>query len=475
MEKQNNILYNYFGDSMISRIEKDEYGEMELPLNAYYGIKTLRNKEMFSVSKFKIHKQFIKSLAIIKKACALSNYDAKNISLEKAKAIAETCDEIINGRFKDQFITDAIQGGSGSAFNTNMNEVIANRATEKLGGKLGAYDLVNPVNDVNLFQTTNDAIPTAAKHAIIVLTKALQVEIKKLIKSFKDKQKQYKNTLKMSHNHLQDSLPITFGMIFESMASTFERDCDRLQNAINELYYINLGSGSIGVTYYSEDDYVKNILKRINEFTGMDFKFASNMIDDSRNIDEFVSVSNALKLLALNLSKTASDIRLMASGPIGGFNEIIIPKYDNLGALDDDQSSQKVPEIVNEICYQVIGKDLTIMLAAEHGELETNSFTSIVFPNIFDSLEYLTRVIKIFREYCVEQIEVNEEACKQSILNSSGIIVTLLGKINYQTCVDLVVESGRRKISIKQLCLEKKLFTEDELNSLMTTKNIKFK
>ena len=459
---------------MLSRIEKDELGELELPLNAYYGIRSLRNKENFAVTKMKIYKQIIKSLAIVKKACCLSNYDAGYLSLEKTRAIANACDEVINGRFYNQFITDAVQGGSCTAFNINMNEVLSNRATEMLGGELGKYDLVT-MEDVNLFQSSNDVVPTAAKHSMIVIAKGLITEAKKLLKSLQDKAKKYNKVYKLGRNRLQDSLPISFGQLFGSMASTISRDIKRINDSIDNLHTINLGTGSIGVMYYSDDKYVNSILKRINEFTGMEFSHPENTVDESRNFDEFVEMSNTLKLMAINLSKTATDIRLMASGPSCGFNEVKLPAYERLDGLNRTQASLSIPEIVNQVCFLVIGKDTAISLAAEHGEMEANAFASIVYSLIFDCLEYLRRALRLLREYCIDGMIINEEECIKNIEESDGIIVALLKKVDYQTCIKILDEKARTGKTIKQVCLDLNIMSEEKLDKLLTVSNIRVK
>ena len=458
---------------MLSRIEKDEFGELELPLNAYYGISSLRNSENFTVTKMKIYKQIIKSLAIVKKACALSNYDAGYLSLEKTKAIANACDEVINGRFYNQFITDAVQGGSCTAFNTNMNEVLANRATEILGGDLGKYDLVS-MEDINLFQSPNDVVPTAAKHAIIVLAKKLNVETKKLLKSFQDKAKKYKTVIKVGRSHLQDSLPITFGQLFGSMASSLSRDQKRINLALEELRVINLGAGSIGIPHYSDDKYVNSILRRFNEFTETEFVFPDNHLDESRNLDEFANLAQALKLMAINLSKTATDIRLMASGPNYGFNEITIPTYERLSGLNGVLSSQAIPEIVNQVCFLIIGKETSIMLAAEHGELEVNAFAPIVYSLLFDCIEYMRRAVRLLKEYCIDGMIINEENCRKNVEASNGMIASLLGKVEYLKCIEIIEYASKNKKSIYDSCLDLNIMPEEKLKDLLTVEKIKF-
>ncbi len=453
---------------MIDRIEKDEVGEMKIPLNAYYGIATLRSKEHFSITKVKVHKQMIKSLANVKKACALASFDAKALTKDETKAICSACDEIINGRFNNQFLTDAIQGGAGNALNMNVNEVIANRAEEMLGGKLGEYKLIHPLHHVSLYQSTNDVLPTAAKHAILQLSKQLLSELKKLRKSFNEKSVKYSNTFKIGRTHLQESLPLCFGDLFKAISATIKRDIERLCLALEEMHVVSLGSGDIGVAGYAEDKYVKNLDKRLNEVCNTEFRKPENAIDVARNMDEFVNLSHAIKLAALNLSKTASDIRLMCS-----YNEINIEAVESCSGLLAGKINPTIAEVINQVCFQIIGKDTTITLAAEHGQLEFNVFGPIIYPNIFDSLEYMTRAVKLLREFTVEKMTVNEKKCKNDIVNSSAIGVTLLPKLGIDKTIEIIKESRVNKISVEEIVLREKLLSKEELDNTLTIHAIK--
>ncbi len=453
---------------MKNRIEKDDIGEMEIPLNAYYGISTLRSKEHFSITKVKVHKQMIKSLATIKKACALANYDANTITKEMARVICSACDEVILGRFNNQFLTDAIQGGAGHAMNMNMNEVIANRATEMLGGKLGAYDLVHPLNHVNLSQSTNDVIPTSAKYAILQLSKGLLVELKKLKKCFNDKSSKYEDTFKIGRTHLQDSLPLSFGQLFKAFSSTVQRDIERINKSLEEMLIVSLGTGDIGIAGYSHDNYVKNIDKRLREVCNVEFRKADNLLDTARNMDEYVNVSHALKLSAMNLSKTASDIRLMAS-----YGEIDLKPVEVSTGLLVGKINPTIAEVINQVCFQIIGKDTTITLAAEQGQLELNVFGVLIYPNIFDSIEYLTRAIKLLREFVVETMEVNEKKCKNDIVNSSAIGVTLLPILGIDKTIEIIRESRVNNRSVREIVLREKLIDEKKLDDILTIHAIK--
>ncbi|MFI3329472.1 MAG: lyase family protein [bacterium] len=461
-------MFDHLIEIMKNRIEKDAIGEMEIPINAYYGIATLRSKEYFSITKVKVHKQMIKSLAIIKKACTLSNYDAKFLSRDVTKAICSACDEVINGRFNNQFLTDAIQGGAGHAMNMNMNEVIANRANEMLGGKLGDYDLVHPLNHVNLSQSTNDVIPTAAKHAILQLSKTLLVELKKIRKCFNDKSTMYGDTFKIGRTHLQDSLPLSFGELFKATSSTIQRDIQRINSALEEMHVVSLGTGDIGIAGYSHNVYVKSIDTRLNEVGNVEFRKADNALDVARNMDEFVNLSHAIKLAAINLSKTSSDIRLMAS-----YGEVSLQPVEASTGLLSGKVNPTIPEVVNQVCFQIVGKDTTINLAAEHGQLELNVFGPIIYENTFDSIEYMSRAIKLLREFVVETMVINEKKCKNDIVNTSAIGVTLLPKLGLDKTIAIIKEARINNISVRDIVLRDNLISEKELENILTIHAIK--
>ncbi len=458
---------------MLDRIERDEIGEMNIPLNAYYGIASLRSKENFSITKVKVHKQMIRSLAIVKKSCCLANFDANYLSKEVTHAICRACDEVMNGRFNNQFITDAIQGGAGLAMNMNMNEVIANRANEIMGGKLGEYNFVHPLREVNLFQSTNDVIPTSAKYTILTMAKPLITELKKLQRCFLEKASQNKGVIKMGRTHLQDSLPISVEQQFKAIAATLLRDIDRLNSSLSEMLVVNLGTGAVGVDQYSSDAYVKSIIKRLNESTAHEFKRPDNILDNTRNLDSFVNVSHALKLMAINLSKTASDIRLMASGPTSGLNEIILPQVESCSGLLTGKNNPTIAEVVNQVCFQVIGKDATITMAAEHGQLEFNPFGPIIFPNIFDCLEYLTRSLKVFREHTVEGMVINKQYCGDIILNSSGAAVALLPHIGINKTIDVITKARETGQSVRDVVLDFGYLTERKVDNVLTLDKIR--
>lgn len=446
------------------RIERDSIGEKKVPADAYYGIQTLRSKENFSITKRTVHKQMIKSLAVVKKSAALANLDANLISLDVAKAIALACDDVLNGRFHSQFITDAIQGGAGTSLNMNINEVIANRANEIMGGLRGEYNFVHPLDHVNFGQSTNDVIPTAGKITVITLTRKLIIELKKLHKAFEDKSKTFAGVLKMGRTHLQDAVPISVGQEFGAIASTIERDIRRIESTLEDLTYANMGATAVGTGLNADPVYTSRILHRLNEFTKMDFKHPDNMIDITRNLDSFLHCSSVLKTLAVNLSKTASDLRLMASGPKTGFNEIYLPQVQPGSTIMPGKVNPVIPEVVNQVCFQVIGNDLTITKAAEAGQLELNVFGPVLYANLFDSIDFLRRAAKTLRTKAVEGLTVNNDRCIEYVEKSAWIITALTPHIGYEKCAEIAKQSQITNKTIKQLVIEQNLLTDDEIN-----------
>lgn len=360
------------------RIERDSLGERQVPAEAYYGIETLRGKENFEITKRGICRQLIKALAIVKKAAAKANIDAGNISEKVGKAIMLACDEILNGRLHGQFVTDLIQGGAGTSINMNANEVIANRANELLGGRKGDYDFVHPNDHVNFGQSTSDVIQTAGKIAVVKQLKKLQVELKKLYNSYLDKAEEFKDVIKTGRTHLQEALPITLGQEFYAYASALNRDIKRIDTAIDALLEVNLGGTAIGTGLNANEKYCKKVILHLSKFSGEDVRIAKNLIDATRNLDAFGYASSMLKLLAIDLSKTASDLRLMASSGPNGFNEIILPNVQPGSSIMPGKFNPVIPEVVNQVCFYVMGLDVTVTKAIEAGQLELNVFEPLI-------------------------------------------------------------------------------------------------
>ena len=374
------------------RIEQDALGERQISAEAYYGIHTLRGKENFELTKRVINRQMIKALAIIKKSAARTNADLDLLSEDYAKAISLSCDEILNGRLHGQFITDFIQGDSGSGMNMNANEVIANRANEMLGSKKGLYDLVDPLKHVNHGQSAYDVIPTAGKIALIRQTKKLNVELKKLVNSFSGKASSFKNGVFVNE---------TLCQTFDAFSNVLNRDLKRIENAIEGLLDIN-----IGVTLYGDNvKYIKKLVGYISKFSGEEFRPAKNIIDSTINLDCFLQLSSSVKSLAVDMLKVSNDLRF-----IGGTNygEISFPLVQELITKKTESANSTILEAINQVCFYAIGLDSTVTHAIELTQLETNENIPIILYSLFESINTLRRAARTLREKVIDLISLNK-------------------------------------------------------------------
>ena len=453
------------------RIERDSLGERQVPAEAYYGIETLRGKENFEITKRGICRQLIKALAIVKKAAAKANIDAGNISEKVGKAIMLACDEILNGRLHGQFVTDLIQGGAGTSINMNANEVIANRANELLGGRKGDYDFVHPNDHVNFGQSTSDVIQTAGKIAVVKQLKKLQAEIKKLYNSYLDKAEEFKDVIKTGRTHLQEALPITLGQEFYAYASALNRDIKRIDTAIDALLEVNLGGTAIGTGLNANEKYCKKVILHLSKFSGEDVRIAKNLIDATRNLDAFGYASSMLKLLAIDLSKTASDLRLMASSGPNGFNEIILPNVQPGSSIMPGKFNPVIPEVVNQVCFYVMGLDVTVTKAIEAGQLELNVFEPLILMSLFEEITTLRRAARTFNNLAITDLKVNPNL-KYHIDNSVFLITALTPHIGYDTACSIVNEAMKENKTIKEIVLEKGLLSNSLIDEILNNRDI---
>ena len=453
------------------RIERDSLGERQVPAEAYYGIETLRGQENFEITKRGICRQLIKALAIVKKAAAKANIDAGNISEKVGKAIMLACDEILNGRLHGQFVTDLIQGGAGTSINMNANEVIANRANELLGGRKGDYDFVHPNDHVNFGQSTSDVIQTAGKIAVVKQLKKLQVELKKLYNSYLDKAEEFKDVIKTGRTHLQEALPITLGQEFYAYASALNRDIKRIDTAIDALLEVNLGGTAIGTGLNANEKYCKKVILHLSKFSGEDVRIAKNLIDATRNLDAFGYASSMLKLLAIDLSKTASDLRLMASSGPNGFNEIILPNVQPGSSIMPGKFNPVIPEVVNQVCFYVMGLDVTVTKAIEAGQLELNVFEPLILMSLFEEITTLRRAARTFNNLAITDLKVNPNL-KYHIDNSVFLITALTPHIGYDTACSIVNEAMKENKTIKEIVLEKGLLSNSLIDEILNNRDI---
>ena len=449
------------------RLEHDSIGEKEVPIDAYYGVQTLRAHENFYITGLKMHPELIKSVAQIKKAAAITNFEVGELDKKRASAITQACDEIIGGKLHDQFIVDPIQGGAGTSLNMNANEVIANRAIEILGGKKGDYSLVNPNDHVNFGQSTNDVFPSCGKMAALKLISNAQEQLKRLEAALMDKSKEFDSVIKMGRTQLQDAVPIRLGQEFHAYASAIRRDIKRFDNAKEEIRCLNLGGTAIGTGLNADVQYFHRVVKNMSTLTGEELVQSYDMIDATQNLDSYASVSGIVKNCAVNLSKMCNDLRLMSSGPRTGFGEINLPARQNGSSIMPGKINPVIPEVVNQVAFNIIGNDMTITMAAEAGQLELNAFEPIIFYNLFESIETLASAVKTLVDNCIVGITANKEHCLKEVENSIGVITAICPYVGYETAANIAKEALRTGRQVRDLILEKGLMDEEQLNTVL--------
>ncbi len=454
------------------RMEHDSIGDKEVPLNAYYCVQTLRTAENFRITGLSMHPEIVNSLAYIKKAAAIANCEIGLLDRRITEAIVEACDEILSGKFRGDFIVDPIQGGAGTSLNMNANEVIANRAIEILGGKKGDYSIVHPNDHVNLGQSTNDVIPTAGKMTTVRLLKNLKDQLLRLHMALMDKAKEFNHVIKMGRTQMQDAVPIRLGQEFKAYADAVMRDINRMDKAVDEMRAMNMGGTAVGTGINADEAYLRRIVPVLNEVADMDFLQAYDLIDATQNLDPFVAVSGAVKACAVTLSKIANDFRLMSSGPRAGFGEINLPAKQNGSSIMPGKVNPVIPEVVNQVAFNVIGNDMTITLAAEAGQLELNAFEPIIFYNLFQSIDTLGFAVETFVDNCVSGITANEERCRYLVENSVGVITALSPHIGYQKSADIAKKALETNQSVREIILEEKVLTEEEINQILDPVNM---
>ncbi|MCR4589404.1 MAG: aspartate ammonia-lyase [Lachnospiraceae bacterium] len=461
----NKYVYNSPDDNY--RIEHDSVGDKKVPAEAYFGVQTLRAAENFPITGLNIHPELINSIVCIKKACALTNKETGRLDPEKADAIVKACDEILDGKFWENFIVDPIQGGAGTSLNMNVNEVIANRAIEILGHTKGDYSVVHPNDDVNMEQSTNDVVPTAGKMTTIRLLLKLKVQMRCLQAALSEKSKEFETVIKMGRTQMQDAVPITLGQEFRAYADAVTRNADRLDTAIEEMRCVNMGGTAIGTGINADEKYISGIVQAINKVSGMDLKQAHDLIDSTQNLDPFVSVSGIVKSCAVSLSKIANDLRLMSSGPRAGFSEITLPARQNGSSIMPGKVNPVIPEVVNQVAFNVIGNDTTITLAAEAGQLELNAFEPIIFYNLFQSIDTLGYAVETFVDNCVSGITANKERCRELVDNSIGIATALVPVIGYQKAADTAKKALKQNKSVLEVIIDEKIMDEKTARELL--------
>lgn len=458
MDSVNNIDY---------RVEKDSIGMKDVPGNVYYGVQSMRAAENFHITGLNIHPEIINSLAYIKKAAAITNLEIGILDRKTAEAIIQACDEILAGQFRKDFIVDPIQGGAGTSLNMNANEVIANRAIEILGGQKGDYSIVNPNDHVNCGQSTNDVIPSAGKMTSLRLLKKLKIELLRLHQAFCEKADEFDHVLKMGRTQMQDAVPIRLGQEFKAYSTAIMRDLRRMDKAMEEMCTLNMGGTAIGTGINADINYLKRIVPNLAKVSNMELVQAADLIDATQNLDSFVAVSGAVKACAVTLSKIANDLRLMSSGPRTGFHEIDLPAKQNGSSIMPGKVNPVIPEVVNQVAFNIIGNDVTITMAVEAGQLELNAFEPIIFYCMFQSIDTLAYAVQTFVDNCVSGITANEARCRFLVDNSVGIITAICPHVGYQKAADIAKKAMLSGKPVRTLILQEKLIGEEELDHIL--------
>lgn len=433
------------------RTEKDSVGEIEVPQEKYYGVHSLRAKNNFTITNRQLDSDFIISLSQVKQALALANYELGLLPKEKFEAISQASQEIIDGKWHEEFIVDPVQGGAGTSSNMNVNEVITNRAIEIMSGTKGDFSVVHPNDDVNKGQSTNDVYPTAGKLTMLKKIPLLRAVLVELKEAFLAKSEEFDHILKLGRTQLSDAVPMTLGQEFHAYYSVVKRGIERLDHVQCEMQAINIGGTAIGTGITAHESLSKTALVYLNGITKEQLVIADDLVDGTQHIEQYVVLSDTLKSIAISLSKIANDIRLLSSGPHSGIGEISIPARQNGSSIMPGKINPVIPEVLSQCAYIVMGNNSTIGLAAEAGQLELNAFEPVVFYKLIESFDVLTNGIKTFTENCVLGITANEERCQDNLERSMYLATVLSETIGYTKAADLAKESLSTGKSIREL------------------------
>ena len=448
------------------RTERDSIGSINLPDGAYYGVQSMRAKENFPMTGRLMHPYMIESLVVIKKAAAIANQRAGQLKPEIASAIIRACDEILSGKLRDQFVVDPIQGGAGTSANMNANEVVANRATEILGGKKGD-GTVHPNDHVNMAQSTNDVFPSAGKLAALRMTEALLAALDRLIAAFDKKAEENARVLKLGRTQLQDAVPMYLGQEFKAHADALRRCSNRILRSRNELFELNLGATAIGTSINASEGYLNCVVDILADLTGQPVKAADDLIDATQNPDSFAAISSAVKNCALVMSKIANDMRLLSSGPCGGIEELQLPARQHGSSIMPGKINPVIPEVVTQAAFLVAGNDVTISMAVEAGQLELNAFEPVMFYCLFESLEVLTHAADTFRERCIEGILADEAHCREMLMESTVIATALCPEIGYERATAIVKKALKEHRTVVDVATEDLAMPKEQLERIV--------
>jgi len=451
-----------------TRTERDPLGELPVPADAYYGIQTVRAAENFPISGLRPHPELVTATVLIKKACAEANVALKRVDEPIGDAIMRAADEVLGGALRDQFIVDVYQAGAGTSHNMNTNEVLANRAAELLGGGRGEYRLVHPNDHVNMGQSTNDVFPTATRLALLLGSAPLLHAARDLSSALERKGREFEDVLKVGRTHLQDAVPMTLGQEFGGYAACLARAADDVDRASWQLRELNLGATAVGTGLNAGDEFTTASVKNLAHETGFDLTPAANRFRVTQSMGDVLAYSGAVRRLAVELAKIASDLRLLSMGPRAGLSEIGLPAVQPGSSIMPGKVNPSIPEMVNQVCFQVIGCDTTICVAAEAGQLELNVMMPVIAWNALHETTILREAMKSLRVRCVDGIEANRERCRELLDRSTAVATALAPYIGYAATADLAKTAVKTGRTIRELVLERGLMEARQLDRVLS-------
>nr|WP_271274608.1 aspartate ammonia-lyase [Aliamphritea hakodatensis] len=457
-----------------TRLEKDLLGERQVPADALYGVQTLRAAENFAITGIKLmhFPKLVTALAMVKKAAARANNKLGLLDNDVAAAISSACDEIIAGQWHEHFVVDVIQGGAGTSTNMNANEVIANRGLEIMGHNRGEYQYLHPNNHVNLSQSTNDAYPTAIRLGILLSHQEYVSALGNLSYQLKQKAVEFSDVVKMGRTQLQDAVPITLGQEFDAWFSTVKEDIEEAKDVVEFFREINMGATAIGTGINSDPEYSSLVIEELSQISGKELVRARNLIEATSDMGAFVTFSSVLKRNAVKLSKMCNDLRLLSSGPRAGLQEINLPPMQPGSSIMPGKVNPVIPEMVNQVAFQVIGNDITVTMAAEAGQLQLNVMEPVIAFNVLQSLRLQVRAINTLAEKCIQGITANEQHCLDVVNNSIGIITALNPFIGYENATRIAKTAIENNSSVRELVLQEGLLSIEELDDVLSVENM---
>ena len=461
-------------ESKKTRTECDLLGCVEVPDNVLYGVQTMRGLENFAISKFRLceYPRFIEGLAIVKLGAAIANHAMGLLSDELFGAISQACREIMAGRFHEFFPVDMIQGGAGTTTNMNANEVIANRALELLGHKKGEYEYCHPNNHVNCSQSTNDIYPTALRIALYTMLGQLTGDMAYLQQGFAAKSEEFSDVIKMGRTQLQDAVPMTLGQEFGAYATTIGEDILRVEESRKLLLEVNLGATAIGTSINAPKGYAEVASKALAEVSGIPVVLSTNLIEATWDTGAYVQTSGVLKRIAVKLSKICNDLRLLSSGPRTGINEINLPRLQPGSSIMPGKVNPVIPEVVSQVAFDIIGKDVTITMAAEAGQLELNVMEPIIAFSLSNGIHRLRQAMRTLQDRCVSGITANKERCRSMVENSIGIITALNPYLGYETSASIAKEALETDGSVIDIVLARNLLSREKLDDILAPEHM---